>query len=205
MKRTFYDRRIDRTRGALYDALIESLKKKPIDRITVTEICQTADINRSTFYLHYNSLQDLYQSTIESLYEEVRKSLEQFVEKDHGWLDMIFRDGEVEVPIILHILIFLKENRELMRVLIAGDEHADFLKPFYESGKASVLSVLKESGAPIPESVAIYYYHYVASGVIGLTVHWVESGMRESPEDITKLLQNLIAYGAGAIRGKFLT
>lgn len=200
MKRKLYDRRIARTRQALNDALIETLKTKPMDRISVKELCERADINRSTFYLHYESLQDLYQMSVESLYEEVRQSLERFVEKDRGWLDMIFYDGEVRLPIIRHILSFLYDNRGLIQVLIAADEHGDFLKPFYESGKESVLQTLRESGAPVAESVAVYYYHYVASGLIGLTLQWVENGMKESPDEITALLEHLIAYGAAALR-----
>lgn len=200
MNRQIYDRRIDRTRQSLTEALIDSLKEKPIDKISVKALCDRANINRSTFYLHYNSMQDLYQSTIRALYLEVQHSIEQFVEKDSGWLDMIFYDGEVRLPIIRHILHFLHDNRELITVLIAGDERGDFLKPFYESGKNSVLTALKDRRAPIPEPVAVYYYHYVASGLIGLTVCWIEEGMKETPEEITTLLENLIAFGARAIR-----
>ncbi len=177
------------------------LSTKTLDKITVKELCERADINRSTFYLHYTSIQDLYQSLVDSLYREVRRSLEEFVEKDRGWLDMLVQEGAIELPILRHILYFLYENQEMIRVLIAGDEHGDFLRPFYERGKESVMRALQEDGAKIPLSVASYYYDFAASGVIGVIVRWLENGMKETPDEIVFLLENLIADGAKGIGG----
>ena len=50
------DRRIRYTRYALQNALIVCMQQKPFNRITVREICETADINRSTFYMHYKDI-----------------------------------------------------------------------------------------------------------------------------------------------------
>ena len=47
---------------SLEEALLE-LKKKPFEYITVSEICKTAGVNRSTFYLHYENLGDLLDET----------------------------------------------------------------------------------------------------------------------------------------------
>ena len=47
------NRRVHYTKAALRQSLISHLKKKPIDRITVKEICETADLNRGTFYAYY--------------------------------------------------------------------------------------------------------------------------------------------------------
>ena len=44
-------------------ALISLLKKKPFEYITVSEICETAGVNRSTFYLHYETVGDLLDET----------------------------------------------------------------------------------------------------------------------------------------------
>ena len=53
------DRRIRYTRYALQNALIVCMQQKPFNRITVREICETADINRSTFYMHYKDIYEL--------------------------------------------------------------------------------------------------------------------------------------------------
>ena len=53
------DRRIRRTRTLLTNALILLLKTKSFHDITVKELCETADINRGTFYLHYDDIYDM--------------------------------------------------------------------------------------------------------------------------------------------------
>lgn len=52
------DRRVKRTRVAVFNALMELLIEKDSSKITVLELCKKADINKSTFYLHYKSLDD---------------------------------------------------------------------------------------------------------------------------------------------------
>ena len=50
------DRRTKRTKKLLTDAFITLLSTKNLNEITIKELCDTADINRGTFYLHYQDL-----------------------------------------------------------------------------------------------------------------------------------------------------
>jgi len=61
------DRRVARTRKALHHALISLILKKDYEAITIEEICDVADVGRSTFYAHYTSKDDLHRSGIEHL------------------------------------------------------------------------------------------------------------------------------------------
>ena len=61
-------------------ALISLLKKKPFEYITVSEICKTAGVNRSTFYLHYETIGDLLIETTRYLLDDFLSALEQSVE-----------------------------------------------------------------------------------------------------------------------------
>lgn len=65
------DRRIRYTRYALQNALIACMQQKPFNRITVREICETADINRSTFYMHYKDIYELLDEIEEQVYQEI--------------------------------------------------------------------------------------------------------------------------------------
>lgn len=47
------DRRIRRTRTAVFNAVLDLMVEKDTSKITVLELCKRADINKSTFYLHY--------------------------------------------------------------------------------------------------------------------------------------------------------
>ena len=56
------DRRIKRTRTAVFNAVLDLMVEKDTNKITVLELCKRADINKSTFYLHYKSMDDCLQS-----------------------------------------------------------------------------------------------------------------------------------------------
>ncbi len=56
------DKRILKTREAIFNAFLDLAAQKDIDKISVVELCQKADINKSTFYLHYKSIEECFQS-----------------------------------------------------------------------------------------------------------------------------------------------
>lgn len=53
------DLRIQKTRAAIKSAFLELRRKKPIEKITVTELAKLAEINKATFYLHYSDIYSL--------------------------------------------------------------------------------------------------------------------------------------------------
>lgn len=59
------DRRIKRTRTAVFNAVLDLMVEKDTSKITVLELCKRADINKSTFYLHYKSMEDCLQNCFE--------------------------------------------------------------------------------------------------------------------------------------------
>lgn len=69
------DRRVRKTRTALMEALKHLMKKKVFSTITVSELCEQADVNRSTFYYHYSSteavLYELHQMFFEKMVERL--------------------------------------------------------------------------------------------------------------------------------------
>lgn len=80
------DRRILRTRTAIFNAVLELLVEKDANKITVLEVCKKADINKSTFYLHYSSMADCLQKCFQAVmngvadaskkikYDEIKKN-----------------------------------------------------------------------------------------------------------------------------------
>ena len=67
MAKRSIDRRVGRTTKTLHHALISLIKKKNYEAITIQEICDVANVGRSTFYAHYTSKDDLHQRGIENL------------------------------------------------------------------------------------------------------------------------------------------
>lgn len=65
------DRRIKRTRNAVFNAMLDLMVEKDTSKITVLELCKKADINKSTFYLHYKSLDDCLHSCFQTVMDEI--------------------------------------------------------------------------------------------------------------------------------------
>ncbi len=70
------DRRTKYTRKVIRDALMELLKTKPYAKITVTEICRLAEINRGTFYIHYYDVDDVLDDILEQSFSDVSGTID---------------------------------------------------------------------------------------------------------------------------------
>ena len=69
------DRRIIKTKKAIYEALVELMQKKKLNSITVTELAAQADINRKTFYTYYSTVNDVLDEGINELITSLKDLL----------------------------------------------------------------------------------------------------------------------------------
>lgn len=65
------DMREQKTKRAISNAFIDLRAKKPLERITVKELCETAEISKATFYLHYRDIYDLSDTLMEKTISEI--------------------------------------------------------------------------------------------------------------------------------------
>lgn len=65
------DKRIVKTRTAIFNAIFDLSTEKDLDKITVIELCEKAGINKSTFYLHYNSIDDCFKKCFDWFTDKV--------------------------------------------------------------------------------------------------------------------------------------
>lgn len=65
------DKRIIKTRAAVFNAVFDLATEKELDKITVLELCDRAGINKSTFYLHYKSIDDCFQKCFDSFTNKI--------------------------------------------------------------------------------------------------------------------------------------
>ena len=108
------DRRTRKTKEALARIFIEQLKKHPIEKITVTELCNLADLNRSTFYLHYRDIYDLLEDVENDCLQEI----------DH-LITTISRQDFPPEQVTRMILEYIYQRKELLNLFILKmDEHA---------------------------------------------------------------------------------
>lgn len=177
------DRRVQYTKRVLKESLAELLTEKTIEKITVKEICETADINRGTFYSHYSDQYDLYNSMIEELLDGIMDRLGNF---------MVINEAEVLKNATLS-LEYIKQNAELVKVLL---EHGVSYKTY--NLLIQKLKVIYENHSPFenvnPENVNIAYTAFTASS-IAVIRYWLETGTTRPCEELAEMAFNSFHKG----------
>lgn len=107
--------------AALMDqALLKLLEKKPFAYITVKEICETAGVNRSTFYLHYETMDDLVSECLQNATREMERRFTDRCQIDQAHLEACqIEELNLITPEYLRpYLEFVRDNKALFRAVL---------------------------------------------------------------------------------------
>ena len=140
------------TKRALASALKELLEHKPLNKITIADITEQCGVNRQTFYYHF---QDIY-ALLEWIYTtDAQRLLEGK------------RDGDTWQQGFLQVLEYIRDNRALVRNT-------------YHSVSRELLEE-RAAGTQVPEEDRAFLAHFYKYAFVGLTVEWMQGGMKEEP------------------------
>lgn len=169
MKKT--DRRIQKTKDAIHNAFIKLIQTKEYHSITITEIASSANIDRKTFYLHYNSIDDVLREFALEATEAVRVLLQ----KNQPFEITFFFQGLTKI---------MEDNIGFYRHISATTSYSFFLNQCKNILKSS----LKDSffvKSDLHENVFEVYSEYIASGIIGIYTNWLISDSKMSLAELT--------------------
>ncbi len=159
------------------DALVLLLEQKEFSDISITDICEKAGVNRSTFYAHYENLYDLLKETQESAITEFFDSLNSDIgPSDFSKMsadELIFISPQYLVP----YLKFIKKNRRLYEVYNNSNVFAvgEMDKQLIEN---IFIPVYAKNGVT-DRRVVEYMSRYFISGVSAITMEWVKRGCED--------------------------
>lgn len=177
------DRRVKRSKTLMREALIGLMQEKPFSEITAKDITERADLNRATFYLHYNSVFDL----LENLEDEAAESFARALEKTK------IRQGAAwEYPLIGYICDYIAENPEVCRCLFANPRSDRFAEKLTEILVQKGKQVRQEMGLQEEPETVSYACHFIAYGAMGMLRQWLLGGMILSKEEMMHLAETLI-------------
>lgn len=170
------DRRTKYTKSVIRQALFELLQEKPLAKITVTDICKLADINRSTFYSYYEDVYALLTSIQNELFENVVFTLN----TDDWYTDL---------------LKLVDENKDLFQVLIGPHGDPSFIRQLFYLGYDSSMRIWQKLYPNVSNTILDYSYAYLANGIVGILENWVCSGYKQSIEEVGELLMGISMNG----------
>lgn len=171
------DRRIRRTKKAVRDALLRIMSDKPVSQINTTELCSEADINRSTFYAHYATPQDV----LESIEEEFLSELEVL-------LDDTLDNGRL----LTELLSNIDAAREQWYSIWHGDPH--LIERAMDLAAQKALERWHAEGYKSEQEVMLFL-HYATRGAAGIIGEWLNRGCRSSPEELAELIKRFVLLG----------
>ena len=183
------DRRTRRTKKLLTDAFIELLTQKKLNEITIKELCEKADVNRGTFYLHYQDIYDLKQQIEADICTELAKLIMPL--SNVRELD--------SYQLFYSLFSFTKKNAGLFNALLGPNGDIAFMTHLKNLFKEYYLSPIMQ-GQPITYARNIEYaYDFVSAGFTELVIGWLSNNNPASIEEMARLTSKMLFDGLPAL------
>lgn len=175
------DRRVKYTKMILKESFINLLEKKNISKITVKEICENADINRTTFYNHYSDQYDLMRKLENELIENIGAYLAKYTQNKTD-IDL--------VEMLEKIFEYIKENAKLCRILLSEEGNLNFQKRIIMLVYDENITTLVDENISLKEDMD-YIFSFIITGCIGILQKWLNDDMKKSTRSLAEMLINL--------------
>jgi len=193
MKKEKEDRRIQRTRRLLRDALFTLIVERGYEMITVEEITERANVGRATFYAHYKDKEDLLLSSLEEIFYETAATIGPISEET-------FQAGEK--PPAQLAFEHMAQHHQLYRVLLnergAAVISLRILELLANISRRYTVGQLDVARSLLPLELLAYH---LAGSLFALLMWWLNNDMPYSPEHMAKIFQHLAVPGLANVVG----
>lgn len=175
-------------------ALLSLLEKKPFEYITISEICETAGVNRSTFYLHYENTGDLLKETTAYVLDDFSSYFPVDIED----LTMKFTECNLQdlqfinETYLYPYLSFVKENQRVFSAVLSQPAAFDTNTIFQKLFDNIFNPILNRFRYPKDEQN--YVMMFYLNGITAIITEWLKDGCKKSIEDISTIIHYCI-YG----------
>ncbi|NLB50237.1 MAG: TetR/AcrR family transcriptional regulator [Clostridiaceae bacterium] len=191
------DRRSRRTAIALQQGLVELLLEKSLDDITIKELTTVADVSRTTFYLHYHNINDLFAQMENNVYMQFEQIIHRSMAGDRGLFHIEFDDkGTPTLPALKEVFIFIKDNPQLSAVLL-NNPASTFLEKIWSTGHHVLAQRMAELQPDQEADQVEYYYAFALNGTKGIIEHWISTGMKEPVQQVVEITTTFLLRNLG--------
>lgn len=167
------------TKRILAAQLMQLLEHKSFKKITVNDVCQSAMVSRSTFYLHFEDKYQLFRYCMEQEREQIEAAIR---EKDIKDVILLTLDMLLEKRNFYHNTLAMEADQELSDIFMAS-----FCRFF-----AARIEERQKEGHQVngPTSIAGAFY---AGGITAANVQWIKNNFDISKEEMANCLQSLLS------------
>ena len=184
------DRRILKTKNAIYEALVELMQKKKLNSITVTELAAQADINRKTFYTYYSTVNDVLDEGINELITSLKDVLCAMSE-----------DYNMFSPQTLFAFLnTIMSDADIARDLFASDNGSLLFNRLQKALQETLLKELvnRDIKMNVPSEHYPLISSFVAGGMVSAYYEWITDPDGITLDEMARTLTTLIISGVHA-------
>lgn len=176
------NQRVRLTKKLLQDSLISLLQKESIHKISIKQICDKAQINRSTFYKYYGSQYDLLEEMEKDILDRINSYLEP------GTDSTTLYDPQR----LTKAIEFINENIDLCRLLLNNNVDPKFPEKLVLSLQSTPHLAGNQLSGKYSDAEFSYIFDFAIGGGFYYIKSWINKENRESPEEIAKLLSDIV-------------
>lgn len=205
-KKNKLDRRVQRTRQALRNALLELIQEKDYDSISVEEITQQANLGRATFYLHYKDKEDLLVDEFNERVNERAHIISEIPFAD--WLPDLETGDQISefkpAPPLLMVFYHVANHADLYRILLKNEKSDRIFERIRKIITQAITEFMqtKVENDPIPILLEVpidLLAAYFSGALLSCVDWWFERELSYTPEEMTRMFQRLFYPGARKI------
>jgi AcrR family transcriptional regulator len=190
------DRRVQRTRRQLRDALMALILERGYNAVTIESITERADLGRTTFYLHYRDKEDLLVESLGEIAEELKAQVEEISEQQ-------VTEGGLPVNPVAVAFHHVEANRDLYRIILQGEgsnQAASRIRDIIEGAAAEFfarhMSQYVSAPPALPRGLVAGYF---AAALMGFVTLWLEKELPLDGDEAADLFMTLFFRGAAQV------
>lgn len=171
------NQRMRLTKLLFKNSLIFLLQKKSIYQISVTELCNNAELNRSTFYKYYDNVRDILTELEKETLQRSKRCMQEIAAGEENF----------HIAPLYHLLCDVQNNKDIYQLLLNNSTNdgfpADMMQETIEflRDKAKSFNITEKEKSD-------YLFQYLVSGCISVVQNWINGPMKETPMEISELI-----------------
>lgn len=196
------DRRVRKSKRAIKQAFIQLLKENNLDRITIQQISDLADVNRGTFYLNY---EDKY-ALLDEMENEQIEEIKRFV--DIRKMDLSTKTSDTFIDdfannIIKNVITHIEHNIEFYQVILNLERKSQIEEQLAEIVRSNLKHLIGEKDLVygIREN---YYLSYVIGSLMSMIKYWVSDEYRVSVDELVNYVSTIASTGPLSIMKRMI-
>lgn len=170
------NQRVAVTKRMVKEGLMRLLKKKPLEKINITELCQEAGINRTTFYRYYELPRDVLTEMQNEFFEETFAHFQK----------------PLTVSDIEHMFVCLSEHAEMVKLFFRYNSHTDWTNIFTQIYNSFPGKKMMKAFQNLDENSAKLLSSYLAGGAYFLACQWIMEDIPMPPKDVAAIALNIL-------------